>query len=447
MILAPLAAVSLAGVVLAVNPGEGDGSARPSAAHEALSLAVAEATALRHAPTLEQALGQVEAAEGRVEQARAGYLPQVTVNGNYQRTTGNFAPRPGVTPTQLNMQAATGWSTQTYNYVTFGATASQLIFDFGATSSRWRSAAASRDAAAWNRRVIENQTLLAVRRAFFQGRAQRDLVAVAEEGVRNQERHLTQSQALVQAGIRPQIDLATVRTALANARVQLVGAQNNYAVAQAQLAQAMGSDVAGAYTLADDELPAISGEDGPAGSLTSRALEARPELANLESQRQAQAQLVDAVRGNYGPAFGAIANATETGSFDRIVPNWYVGLTLTWALFQGGYTHGQVREAKGNLQGIGGQVAALRLQVQVDVEQGRLAIAAAKATITAAEEALLNAREQLRLAEGRYKQGLGSVIELDDAQVAHTTAAAQAVQARFNLASARAQLLAALGTR
>ena len=122
MMLAPLAAVSLAGAVLVVNPGEGEGSARQAPAREALSLAAAEATALKHQPTLEQALGQVEAAEGRVEQARAGYLPQVTVNGNYQRTTGNFAPRPGVTPTTLNMQAATGWSTQTYNYVTFGAT-------------------------------------------------------------------------------------------------------------------------------------------------------------------------------------------------------------------------------------------------------------------------------------------------------------------------------------
>ena len=72
---------------------------------------------------------------------------------------------------------------------------------------------------------------------------------------------------------------------------------------------------------------------------------------------------------------------------------------------------------------------------------------AAKATITAAEEALANARDQLSLAEARYKQGLGSVIELDDAQVAYTTAAAQAVQARFGLGSARAQLLAALGAR
>jgi outer membrane protein len=440
MMFAPLCALSLTGALLAAEEAAGPPK-------ETLSLAAAEAAALAHQPTLEQAMGLVEAAEGRVEQARAGYLPQVNVSGFYERTTGNFAPRPGVTPTNLNMQAATGWSTQAYNYVNFGATATQLIYDFGATSGRWRSAEASRDAAAWNRRAIENQTLLSVRRAFFQGRTQRDLVAVAEEAVRNQERHLGQSQALVKAGIRPDIDLATVRTALANTRVQLVGARNNYAVAAAQLAQAMGSDVAGVYTLADDELPPVTGEDGPGAPLVTQALEARPELANLESQRLAQERLVGATRGGYGPAVGAVANANETGSFDRIVPNWYVGLTVNWALFQGGYTHGQVREAKGTLRGLGGQAAALRLQVQVDVEQARLTVAAAKSTITAAEEALVNAREQLRLAEARYKQGLGSIIELDDAQIAHTTAGAQAVQAHYALASARAQLLAALGAR
>ena len=437
MTLAPLASLSLAGAMFAAD-------APPSA--KVLSLANAEETALRHQPTLEQAFGQVEAAEGRVEQARAGYLPQLNGAATYQRTTANFAPRPGFVQMGVNVPPSGGWSAQTFNFFTFSATATQLIYDFGLTRDRWRSANASRDAASWNRRAIENQTLLNVRRAFFLGRAQRDLVAVAEDGVHNQEKHLEQSVALVKAGIRPDIDTATVRTALANARVQLVGARNNYAVSQAQLAQAMGVELTGAFALADDDMPAIAGEDGAAGPLTTRALEARPELGNIASQRRAQELTVESLRGGYGPSLGAVANAIETGSaLDRLIPNWYVGLTLNWGIFQGGYTHGQVREAKGNLMGLAGQAAALRLQVEVDVEQARLGVQAAKATITAAEEALLNARDQLSLAEARYKQGLGSVIELDDAQVAHTTAAAQAVQARFGLASARAQLLAALG--
>jgi outer membrane protein len=435
----------------------------PNAQVKPLTLGEAEATALRNQPTLTQARGLLEAAEGRVEESRAGYLPQVTLNGTYERTTGNFAPRPGLLPSTGGTSGTGGtggstgssgpapatvsWNPQ-FNYFILGATATQLIYDFGQTSGRWRSSAASRDAAFDNTRTAEVQTLLNVRRAYFLVRAQHDLVAVADEAVRNQEKHVEQTRAFVKTGIQPDINLATVLTALANAKVQLVTAQNNFEVAEAQLAQAMGVPVDGRYAITDEELPAIAGEDGPSGPLADRALKTRPEMVNLADQRRAQELTVGAVRGAYGPSLGAIANLSDMGtSVDNLVPNWYVGLALSWNILQGGLTRGQVREAKGTLQNLTAQEDAERLQIEVDVEQGRLGIQAAKSTIGAAEEAAVNAREQLTLAEKRYEHGLGSAVELGDAQVAYTTAEAQRVQAEFNLAAARAQLLAALGQR
>ena len=85
------------------------------------------------------------------------------------------------------------------------------------------------------------------------------------------------------------------------------------------------------------------------------------------------------------------------------------------------------------------------LQIRFDVEQARLAVRATKATIGAVEDAYINARLQLRLAEGRYESGMGNIIELTDAQTALTFAAGQRVVAEYNLAVARAQLLRALG--
>ena len=79
------------------------------------------------------------------------------------------------------------------------------------------------------------------------------------------------------------------------------------------------------------------------------------------------------------------------------------------------------------------------------MEQARLAVRAAKATVAASAQALVNAGEQLRLAEGRYETGVGSIIELGDAQVAYTSAGQQQVQSDYNLAQARAGLLHALG--
>ncbi len=85
--------------------------------------------------------------------------------------------------------------------------------------------------------------------------------------------------------------------------------------------------------------------------------------------------------------------------------------------------------------------------MRFDVDQAQLMVRADKIAIDAARDALTNAREQLRLAEGRYSAGVGSIIELGDAQVALQNAGAQLVTAQFNLSTARAQLLTALGKR
>jgi outer membrane protein len=408
-----------------------------------LSLARAEAIALEHQPALAEAAGQAEASDGRVEQARAGYLPQAGITGVYQRTTGNFAPRPGGLPASV---AAPAWTSNTFNYFNFGASASQLLYDFGQTSGKWRAAAASRDAALENERTARVQTLLGVRRAYLQTRAQAELAIVAAQTVENQERHVAQTQGFVRAGMRPDIDLARVRTDLANTKVQLVIANNNLALARATLNQAMGLPVNTRYDLAEEDLPAVAGEDQSVDDLIEQAVRTRPELANLTEQRRAEELTVRALKGGYGPALAATAGATEAGTeLNALVPNWYLGLTVSWPLLQGGLTRGQVREANGALQALSASERVLRLQVRVDVEQAQLGVLAAKSTIAAAREALVNADELLRLAERRYETGLGSAIELGDAQVAATGAAAQDVTARFNLGAARAQLLAALG--
>jgi outer membrane protein len=253
---------------------------------------------------------------------------------------------------------------------------------------------------------------------------------------------------MVGAGMKSQIDLATQRTALANAEVQAVTAANAFASDLALLDQAMGLPSEAGFELTDTEMPPVPGEDGDERQMIDEALKARPEVANAEQQRRAQELLAASYRGNYLPAISGVGGLTEFGGGPSgSSTSWFVGLQASWALLQGGLTTGLVHEANGTLSALSAQADAVNLQVIVDVVQGRLAVRAAKASIGGAEEALTNAREQLRLAEARYQTGQGSIIELADAQVAYTTAEAQEVSARYSLAAARAQLLTALGTR
>lgn len=415
-----------------------------------LTLSAALAQAMKMQPTMRQARAQTQAAEGRVEQARAGYLPQVTGTAAYQRTTGNFVPRPGAIPSTAPgvVTRSPSSSLTTYDFFNLSLTASQLIYDFGQTSGRWSAAESAVDSSVATEKSTRLQTVMNVQSAFYQAWAQRALVGVAEETLTNQNRHLGQINASVMVGVRPEIDLAQARANVANARLQLINTQNAYDVAKNQLNAAMGIMADTNYEVADEEATSVAAEDGPIEPLLARALEARPDIVALERQHDTQTKTIRALRGGYGPSLVASTTGSEQGTqLTGLVPNWNVGITLTWPILQGGLTNGQIREAEANLDVVNAQLDALRIQIRTQVDQARLAVRAAKASIGAADDALTNARLQLKLAEGRYAAGVGSIIELADAQVAYTNARAQVVQAHFNLSNSRAQLITALGLR
>jgi len=81
------------------------------------------------------------------------------------------------------------------------------------------------------------------------------------------------------------------------------------------------------------------------------------------------------------------------------------------------------------------------------VQRAAAAVRAAHASLVAAEEALVAANQRLRLADGRYAAGVGSIIELSDAELGAANAGAQRVAAEYTLSTARAALILALGRR
>jgi outer membrane protein len=299
-------------------------------------------------------------------------------------------------------------------------------------------------------RETERATALAislqVRAAFFDARANKALVVVAKETLENLVKHLEQIEAFVAAGTRPDIDVFQARSDAANGRVQLITAENAYSTSRANLNQAMGVEGAIDYDVSDEALAAVPAEDDAIDPLLAEALKARPEFASLDEQLRAQQLTIRSVEGQYGPSISANAAFTQGGTaLDHYGWNASIGVGLTWPIYQGGLTNATKSEAEHNAANLQAQIDVLRQQVRLEVEQVRLAVVAAKTTIAASKEALDNAKQRLALAEGRYEQGIGNIIELGDAQVALTTASAELVQADFRLATARAQLIKALG--
>jgi len=402
------------------------------AAARVVTLEQAVESARQHQPQIRQAHAATDAANARAREAFAPMLPQVSAQAGYTRKTTNTSTV-AFTPSSPNLFSDS-------------ISASQLIWDFGTSPYRWKSADAAADAQAANERAVGLQVDFTVRQAFFAARADRALVQVAQDNLTNTQAHLKQTEGFVQAGTHPEIDLLQARTDAANAQVQLINAQNTYETAKVTLNAAMGVLGPTDYDVSDESLGAVNDEDADAQPLFDEAMKTRPEVENIQKLVEADELTVRSYWGQYLPALSANAGLTQVGnSISDLTWNASVGVALSWNVFQGGLTRAQQQEAEANVQQEVAALDLLKQQLRSDVDSARLAVRAAKSSISAAQEALANAKVRLKLAEQRYQVGVGSAIELGDAQVALTQAAAQAVQADDNLATARAQLLRALG--
>jgi outer membrane protein len=421
LVLALLVAAARAAQAQAAPPAR---AAAPDA-DGPLSLERAVATALANQPALRGAQAQTRAAQARARQGNAALLPQARATGDVTRADTPAAP------------AGTIWS--------LGLSASQTLFDVNAwyTAAQGRSAAAAQ---AESERATRLEVVLAARTAWYLAASAGDLVAVAKETLANREAHLRQIQAFVEVGTRPEIDLAQARADRASAVVDLIVAENTFATAHAELNRAMGVAASTDYALAPAEHVPLPGEEGTIDELLREALAARPDVLARARQREAQVAALRAAQGGYVPTLDAGGRVVEAGpAVDQTQRSWSAGLTLTWSFLEGGRTLARASEAQAQIDAIDADDEAFRQAIRLELEQARLGVRSAKAALEATAEAGVSARERLRLAEARYQAGLGSGLELNDAQVAVTTAAAQEVKARFGLDSARAQLAKALG--
>src|SRR5207248_3616644 len=113
-------------------------------------------------------------------------------------------------------------------------TGSQLIWDFGRTLYGWRASQMRAVALSDNERAARLEAVAVAREAYFRARAARNLIAVARQTYANMERHLAQITGFVQAGSRPEIDLAQARAGSADAHVGAIRTDNDYIVSRAE---------------------------------------------------------------------------------------------------------------------------------------------------------------------------------------------------------------------
>jgi outer membrane protein len=419
--------------------------ASPAEPAEVLTLEQALATADAHQPQIHQADANAVAARARVEETLGPLLPQVSGAAAVVGTQ-YFGQPGGVIGVSTGQAGGTTYAAGGGVRTTLSLTANQLLWDFGLTLDRYRSFRAGAQQYGYTAEETRVQAHLTVRSAYYNTSALKGLLSVARETLANEKKHLDQAEGMVRVGTKPEIALVQEKTNYANDAFLVIQAEGNYATGKAQLNQAMGIEAPLDFEVQVVNAPVVPGEDERIDELLAQALESRPAYKAILQQVDAQALLVASVKGAYWPSLsaqvGVFAYATRPSNF---AGDYYGELLLNWTLFNGLTNVGNMNEQKANLVALGAQRDQLQQQILVDLQQARLQVLSTRSGLDSANQAVVNARELLRLAEGRYTTGVGSYIELGDAQVSYTNAQVQQIQALFNLNNARATLLAKLG--
>src|SRR6059036_3527347 len=404
---------------------------RAPIAGRTLTLDECIAIALEAQPRIQATLSDYAAARYRVNQALSPLLPQLS--GLVSTTQSQGISATTLAPT----------SRQLPDTFLAQVSLSQLLFDFGKNLAATEAARKLAEVAVEDVELQRQLISLAVKEAYTNILFAQRLIRVQQQAVQRAELNLQSAKGFFDVGTRPKSDVARAEVDVANARVDLIRARNALRTARVALNTAMAIDV-DAPTAVQDNL-VFEAVNLERGQLRGEALRSRPEY------RQSKLRVSAAEATERQTFRGFFPDISGTGSYGGSQPqlneNWTLGLSLSWSLFDGGNRVAKYQEAKANLEGARQRVKSTELDIIQNVEQAEIAVEEAQERIQAAQALVASAQENFRLAQGRFDAGVGTILELTDAQLALTQAQNTEAQALADYRIALARLDRAVGRR
>ena len=389
--------------------------------------------AIRNQPSLMAAKSAIDASEGRTQQVRAGLNLGLNTSASY--THANV----------LAGNSASGSTAATSPGYFGSATLKQLLFDFEHTRDLVRQSSLLEKVAATGLTRAENDLALQVKQAFYTYVQSERLVTVNEANVQNQQEHVALAEARLKSGLGLPSDVVRAQTAVAEAILNLNLAQTTASAAGINLAAFMGIDPRTPLKTANSEEP----EDAKAdlANLVSIALKQRPEILQSQASIGAADYGTRASKSTDSPSIAGTLGLSSRGvDFPPRNDLFAVGATITWSLFDGGLTKGKIKESQANADAARSQLLSAKLAVTQDVSQAYLSLKTSEQRLVTADAEIANATESVRLAEGRYRSGLGTFIDVLDAQNSLVTAKTNRVNALSAISQSRAALSRAVGS-
>lgn len=430
-----------------------------------LTLDAALAFARAHQPSLRLARSRIAAAEAQADVPRGQWLPRLggvvelfaaTANNSTSSYVSSYLvdiPRIGGT-SAITSDKVGAASLKPYASSFVGVGLDQEIFDFGRIAAQTAAFDAQTDAERFRAASDELDVDLAVREAFFAVSGAKSIVKAADAAFDRAKSQRDLTKAGLDNGLRTPVDLARSDADLAKYEVGRARARGSLDLARGLLATVI------AYPA-----PVVDAADDLPTGATSESLERAladaerrdPALAAARARVRAQEAATSAIGAEQRPNLylsssisvrggGApLANGdTSVGrGFLPVIPNWDAGVVLSVPMFDG-VTDARRRASAAKEKVLRDEAELVRERGSDEVERAYFASQTAEATIPALERARDAALASYQATEARFQQGLGTSVELLDAQSLLTESEIQLVLGRFDLARQRARLRRAI---
>jgi outer membrane protein len=399
----------------------GNPQAAPPQTGTSLTLAQAEAIALKNNPQI--TIGGLRAlvAQQNVRETRSALMPNA-----YLSLTGvDSNPGSRIAAGALNNPIV-------FPRAAGGATVSQLVTDFGRTTSLLSSSEYGAKAEDQNAAATRADILLVVDQAFYNSLETNAIVTVAEETVRARQTLVDKIQALTSAKLKSDIDLSFSNVELARAKLLLLEAQNNYEASLAALSAILGYSDEQNFVLLEDTT-AVNPPVPDVGPLIQQALQQRPEIKALQFQVESAQKFGSAEHDLGRPTVNALGVVGQAPVRDDHIPSWYgaVGVNINIPVFNGFLYNARAKAADLQTEVQRQSLLDTRNNIARDVrnawQESRRSFERLSVTQQLREQASL----ALDLAQARYNLGLGSIVEFTQAELQKTDADIQDTDAKY----------------
>lgn len=387
--------------------------------------------ALQNNPGITVARNQVQAAEGRNTQAVSGYLPQFSATGEAGR-----------------IHIADLQPVDEDNVFSGGLSARQLIYDFGKTRGLISASNHETEAAIAYLNTVGSDIVFQVKAAYYDVLAKHYLIMVANDQVSSYTMHYDRAMEYYKAGVKSKIDVTNAQVELSQSNLLLLQSQFALKSSKVALHRIIGlAPENGKYHIQMDERdPADFGNllspiPGSLNELLEKAAEQRPDLTQAQKKIDSAQSNLAVAKSGYWPNIGAMGSYdTYDTELATLNDQWHVGIGLDWEFFSGFRTNGEVTEAKSNLRSTRAELHDAQLNAIQEVTDAFHLAEEKRDSVFLADNITKLAKENLELADERYKSGLGDMIEFNDAQIRYTEARSDLVTTFFDYNTALANL-------